>query len=59
MPKLSVQAEARAEKWLRAGKTASWVGRKLGVVRQTILNRPHLKAISDEWIKKRRKAREH
>lgn len=58
MPKLSVQAEARAEKWLRAGKTAAWVARKLGVVRQTVLNRPHLKAISDEWIEKRRKAKE-
>lgn len=58
MPKLSVQAEARAEKWLRAGKTAAWVARKLGVVRQTVLNRPHLKAISDEWIEKRRLERE-
>lgn len=56
--KLSAKDEAKAERWLKAGMKAAEVGRRLGVVRQTILNRPHLKAISDEWIEKRRLEKE-
>lgn len=41
-PKLSKADEAKAERWLKEGKSALEVARKLGVVRQTILNRPHL-----------------
>lgn len=58
LPKLSLKDEDKAEKWLTAGIKASEVARRLGVVRQTVLNRPHLKVISDKWIEKRRKARE-
>jgi DNA invertase Pin-like site-specific DNA recombinase len=56
--KLTAENLADAKKWLKAGVKASEVARRLGVVRQTILNRPHLKAISDEWIEKRRQAKE-
>lgn len=42
VPKLTSTDEARAEKWLKTGVSAREVARKLGVVRQTILNRPHL-----------------
>lgn len=58
LPKLGEEDETKAEKWLKAGVKASEVARRLGVVRQTVLNRPHLKAISDEWIEKRRLERE-
>jgi DNA invertase Pin-like site-specific DNA recombinase len=42
VPKLTSTDEARAEKWLRGKMPAAEVARRLGVVRQTILNRPHL-----------------
>jgi DNA invertase Pin-like site-specific DNA recombinase len=42
LPKLTKKDEANAERWLKEGKSALEVARKLGVVRQTILNRPHL-----------------
>lgn len=45
LPKLTEKDEAKAEKWLKNGVSALEVARKLGVVRQTILNRPHLAAL--------------
>jgi DNA invertase Pin-like site-specific DNA recombinase len=42
LPKLTAKDEAKAEKWLKAKVPAIEVARRLGVVRQTILNRPHL-----------------
>ncbi len=56
-PKLDEKDEAQAEEWLKAGVRAIEVARRLGVVRQTVLNRPHLKALSDRMLEKRRKAR--
>jgi DNA invertase Pin-like site-specific DNA recombinase len=45
LPKLTAADEAKAEKWLKGGMSALEVARKLGVVRQTILNRPQLAAL--------------
>jgi serine recombinase len=59
LPKLTKKQEAKALEMLKAGKRASEVARHFGVVRQTILNRPHLKKVSDRWIEKRRKAKQH
>jgi DNA invertase Pin-like site-specific DNA recombinase len=42
LPKLTAKDEAKAERWLKAKVPAIEVARRLGVVRQTILNRPHL-----------------
>lgn len=42
MPKLTEADEAKAAKWLKEGMSALDVARRLGVVRQTVLNRPHL-----------------
>lgn len=42
LPKLTEKDEANAAKWLKEGMSALDVARKLGVVRQTVLNRPHL-----------------
>lgn len=45
LPKLTAKDEANAEKWLKTGMRAAEVARRLGVVRQTILNRPHLRKL--------------
>ncbi len=42
LPKLTEKDEAKAERWLKAKVPAIEVARRLGVVRQTVLNRPHL-----------------
>lgn len=53
LPKLTAKDEANAEKWLKAKVHVTEVARRLGVVRQTVLNRPHLRKLVPK--RKRRK----
>jgi DNA invertase Pin-like site-specific DNA recombinase len=54
LPKLTAKDEASAEKWLKAKVHVTEVARRLGVVRQTVLNRPHLRRL----VPKRKRKRE-
>jgi DNA invertase Pin-like site-specific DNA recombinase len=45
LPKLSGKDEAKIEALLRSGVSAREVAKRFGVVRQTILNRPHLRKL--------------
>ena len=54
LPKLTAKDEANAEKWLKAKVHVVEVAKRLGVVRQTVLNRPHLRRL----VPKRKRKRE-